>query len=109
MGVLFMPTMSYLAYSLPGEFSTMLSALSAIPGCEVIPAENQEIAVIVTTSNNQEQEETLHRQLSEVKELKFLAMTYGHLETEGNENSLNSQRLDSSSKSAVNSKRIEKE
>ena len=43
-----MPIKSYLAYSVTGRRDALARALAALGGCEVIPASNRDVLVLVT-------------------------------------------------------------
>ncbi len=75
-----MPIKSYLAYPTDGKRSELSRVLGNIPGCEVIPSQNQYLLILVTDTPNQESEEELEQLLQSVNELKFLALVSGYEE-----------------------------
>jgi len=77
---------SYLAYPTQGEFSQLVQALEVFPECEVIPALNQEIVVVVTETENKQAEEQLMAKLQEMPTLQLLALVSGHTEGDGSKN-----------------------
>jgi len=73
-----MPIFSYLAYPVNGEKKKLLDDLSAMDHCQVIPAENQEILILITDTPNEAQEKALQHRLKALKSLQSLGMTFGH-------------------------------
>ncbi len=75
-----MPVFSYIAYPVAGEKQRLCRELAALEHCQVIPADNEEIVILVTETCNREQEEKLHTRLNKIESLQSLAMTYGHMD-----------------------------
>lgn len=73
-----MPIFSYLAYPVPGAKQQLLKDLSALDFCEVTPAENKEVLVLVTDTPDEETENKLQERLRTLKSLESLGMTFGH-------------------------------
>ena len=73
-----MPIFSYLAYPVPGAKQQLLEDLAALDFCEVTPAENNEILVLVTDTPDEETENKLQEKLKTLKSLESLGMTFGH-------------------------------
>ncbi len=73
-----MPVFSYLAYPAPGEKEGLLHDLEALDYCEAMPAENEEILILVTDTPNEQKEKILQEKLKKLKSLESLAMTFGH-------------------------------
>jgi nitrate reductase NapAB chaperone NapD len=73
-----MPVFSYLAYPKPGAKEALLNDLAALDYCEVTPAENEEILILVTDTPNEKKEKVLQKKLMELKSLESLGMTFGH-------------------------------
>lgn len=72
-----MPIKSYLAHPIKGKKEELLQAISSIPECEVIPAENEDVLVVVTETDSKEKEEVLKQKLETIGSLKLLAMVSG--------------------------------
>lgn len=72
-----MPIKSYLAHPEDGKKQTLLEALSKIEQCEVIPAENEDLLVVVTETNTQEEEDNLKELIENIDGLKMLSMVSG--------------------------------
>ena len=73
-----MPVFSYLAYPAEGAKEELLNDLAALDYCEVTPAENEDILILVTDTPDAEKERELQKQLKKLKSLESLGMTFGH-------------------------------
>ena len=73
-----MPIFSYLAYPIQGAKEQLQNELAALDFCEVTPAENEEVLILVTDTPNEETEKELQKNLKAVKSLESLGMTFGH-------------------------------
>ena len=73
-----MPVFSYLAYPVQGAKEELLNDLTALDHCEVMPAENEEILILVTDTPDEEKEKELQKKLKDLKSLQSLGMTFGH-------------------------------
>lgn len=72
-----MPIKSYLAHPHENRKEELIEALSLINQCEIIPAENKDIIVIVTETESKEEEEILKNKIDAIASLKMLAMVSG--------------------------------
>lgn len=79
-----MPIKSYLAHPHKGKKDYLIKALSKIDACEVLPANNKDVLILVTETNNNKEEEILKEKLETIPSLKLLAMVSG-FETPKNE------------------------
>jgi nitrate reductase NapAB chaperone NapD len=73
-----MPVFSYVAYPVQGAKEELLNDLAALDHCEVMPAENEEILILVTDTPDEEKEKELQKKLKDLKSLQSLGMTFGH-------------------------------
>ena len=73
-----MPIFSYLAYPIQGAKEQLLKDLSALDFCEVTPAENEDVLVLVTDTPDEDTEKKLQEKLKSIKSLESLGMTFGH-------------------------------
>lgn len=73
-----MPIFSYLAYPVEGAKEQLLKDLSALDFCEVTPAENKDILILVTDTPDDDAEKKLQKKLDTLKSLESLGMTFGH-------------------------------
>ena len=72
-----MPIKSYLAHPHKGKKDELFKALSSIENCEVIPAENKDLLILITDTNNNFEEDLIKQKLETVTSLKLLAMVAG--------------------------------
>ena len=64
-----------------GPFDTVSGEpveLSALEYCQIIPAENQDVIILVTDTPNEETEKALQIKLKKLTSLESLNMTFGH-------------------------------
>ncbi|MBW2408563.1 MAG: hypothetical protein JRF72_02110 [Deltaproteobacteria bacterium] len=73
-----MPVFSYLAYPKPGAKQALLNDLTALDYCEVTPADNEEILILLTDTPDEKSEKALQKKLKALKSLESLGMTFGH-------------------------------
>lgn len=73
-----MPVFSYLAYPVSGSKEQLFIDLAALDFCEVTPAENEEVMILVTDTPDEEAEKKLQEQLKALESLESLGMTFGH-------------------------------
>jgi nitrate reductase NapAB chaperone NapD len=71
---------SYLAYPIQGKLMELEEALREIAGCEVIPATNRDLLVLVTESQDEKTEEALVASLRDLPALQALALVSGYNE-----------------------------
>ena len=72
-----MPIISYLARPHDGKFRELLNDLSHLNGCDIIPSRNQEVAVLVTDTLNEIEDNKLLSQINAIGSLKMLSMVSG--------------------------------
>jgi nitrate reductase NapAB chaperone NapD len=73
-----MPIFSYLAYPVRGAKQQLIKDLAALDFCEVTPAENEAVLILVTDTPDEETEKKLQEKLKTLKSLESLGMTFGH-------------------------------
>lgn len=73
----FMPIKSYLAYPQAGKKKELIETLTLFKDCEVIPAENKEILVIVTETQDANQEDKIKDKIEALDSLKLLTLVSG--------------------------------
>ena len=73
-----MPVFSYLAYPKQGAKQDLLNDLTALEHCEVTPADNQNILILITDTPDEETEKALQKKLKQLNSLESLGMTFGH-------------------------------
>ena len=75
-----MPVFSYLAYPKQGAKDQLIKDLAALNYCEVTPADNEEVLILVTDTPDDDQEKALKKELKKLKSLESLGMTFGHVD-----------------------------
>jgi nitrate reductase NapAB chaperone NapD len=73
-----MPIFSYLAYPVQGAKEQLVKDLAALDFCEVTPAQNEAVLVLVTDTPDDETEKKLQEKLEALESLESLSMTFGH-------------------------------
>lgn len=79
-----MPIMSYLVYPMKGESAELRSILEAIPGCQVTPASNAELLILVTDTDSSAEEKELTLRLRDIPSLSLLALVSGYSDPDDN-------------------------
>jgi hypothetical protein len=72
-----MPIKSYLAYPVRGQREALAAAVGRLGGCQVFPAANRELLVLVTDTPHEEADEALQDALAAIPELDGLALVAG--------------------------------
>jgi len=71
---------SYLVIPRPGETDTLCRHLGALPGCEVTPAENCDLLVLVTDTPDRAGEERLRDRIQRLDGIQALVLTFGEVD-----------------------------
>jgi nitrate reductase NapAB chaperone NapD len=69
---------SYLVYPRPGGREPLLEALSLIPECEVIPASNQDLFILVTATSSAEEDQRLEESIAGLAGFGNMALVSGY-------------------------------
>jgi len=77
-----MPIFSYLAIPKDNAVDLLCAELSALKHCQVIPAENQNVIVLVTDTPDETIEKKLQKTLKNLQSLQSLSLTFGYDEKE---------------------------
>ena len=72
-----MPVKSFLAYPVRGRYDELAGALRALRGCEVIPAVNRDLLVVITDTPNEGSDEALREELARLDSLEGLVLVAG--------------------------------
>jgi nitrate reductase NapAB chaperone NapD len=75
-----MPVFSYLAYPVQGAKEELLKDLKDLDHCEVMPAENEDVLILVTDAPDEEEEKALQKKFKGLKSLQSLGMAFGHVD-----------------------------
>jgi len=70
---------SYLVIPRPGETETLRRRLGAMSGCEVTPAVNRDLLVLVTDTPDRAGEETLRDRIERLDGIQALVLTFGEV------------------------------
>lgn len=73
-----MPTFSYLVTPQSGQRDQLVRKLSQFRYCEVIPAENDELVILITETPDEEAEKQLKDRLDQLSTIQHLSMAFGH-------------------------------
>ena len=73
-----MPIFSYLAYPEKGRKKALVKALTTLEFCEVLPADNADVLLLVTDTPDEETEKELQEKFRKLESLQSLGMTFGH-------------------------------
>lgn len=73
-----MPIFSYLAIPNNGAKDTLCNDLAALDHCQVIPADNHEVVVLVTETPDESTEEALQESLKNIQSLQSLSLAFGY-------------------------------
>ena len=72
-----MPIKSYLAYPVRGRSDELAAALRRLGGCQVFPAVNRDVLVLVTDTPHEAADEALQSALADIPTLDALALVAG--------------------------------
>lgn len=72
-----MPIKSYILHFEENKKDILLKELQKLENCEVIPAQNHQVVVLVTDTANEELDNKLYNQLLEIQGLKHLSLVSG--------------------------------
>lgn len=75
-----MPICSYLMIPEPGTKARVQERLDGIAGCEVVPAENRDILILVTETEDRTAEDALRARLETLDGVRALMQTFGEVE-----------------------------
>lgn len=72
-----MPIKSYLAHPHENRKDELITELTSLDNCEVIPAENKDVLVVVTETKDEMEDENLKEKIETIASLKLLALVSG--------------------------------
>ncbi len=75
-----MPIFSYLAIPKKNARKTLCEELSALEHCQIIPADNQDLVVLVTDTPDEHIEKRLQHTLKSLPSLQSLSLAFGYNE-----------------------------
>ena len=75
-----MPIFSYLAIPKDGARDVLCAELAKIEHCQIIPADNREVVVLVTDTPDESVEKELQKKLKGLECLHSLSLSFGYNE-----------------------------
>ncbi|HSM04543.1 MAG TPA: hypothetical protein VK858_07965 [Longimicrobiales bacterium] len=75
-----MPICGYVVVPRKGELAGTAEALSRLEGCEVFPAENEDLLLLVTETESLEADAILRRSLRQSPGIQALLLTFGEID-----------------------------
>ena len=75
-----MPICSYVVFPRPGTTTSLSGELTQIPGCEVLPATNQDLLLLTTDTATAVEEEMLQRQLNTLEDIQCMILSFGDID-----------------------------
>jgi nitrate reductase NapAB chaperone NapD len=72
-----MPIKSYLVHPVDGKKEALLEALSTLEECDITPAENENVLVLVTETKDDTHESLLKQKLEAISSIKLLSLVSG--------------------------------
>lgn len=73
-----MPVFSYLAYPKKNLKQQLILDLSSMDYCDVEPADNKDVLILVTDAPDSESDKSLQQKIRELDSLQSISMTFGH-------------------------------
>lgn len=73
-----MPVFSYLAYPEKDKKQQLIAELSSIEYCEVNPADNKDVIILITDAPDVETDKALQEKIQALDSLQSISMTFGH-------------------------------
>ena len=72
-----MPIKSYLAHPHDGKKAELVDALTQLSACEVVPAKNEDVLVVITDTSDDASDQILKEKIEKIDSLKLLALVSG--------------------------------
>ena len=76
-----MPVFSFLAYPKTNMKDQLIRDLSQLNYCDVQPAENEEVLILLTDTPDEETNKDLIDTVKELDSIQSLSMTFGHTDS----------------------------
>jgi nitrate reductase NapAB chaperone NapD len=71
---------SYLVIAEGGALARVAERLGALPGCDVVAAENRDVLILVTDTPGLEEEGALRRRVEALEGIQALLLTFGEID-----------------------------
>ncbi|MGX1930127.1 chaperone NapD [Flagellimonas sp. 2504JD4-2] len=72
-----MPIKSYLVHPTEGKKEALANELANMQHCEVVPAENEDVLILITETDSKQEEEELKQNLEKISDIKLMALVSG--------------------------------
>ncbi len=73
-----MPVFSYLVYPGNNKKQQLINELSSLEYCEVSPADNNDVVILITDAPDVDTDKTLQKKIRKLDSLQSISMTFGH-------------------------------
>ena len=80
-----MPVCGYVVVPEPGESAPLARRLRAEDGCEVVPARNDDMLLLVTMADSLDEDAALRRRIEALPGIQALLMTFGEIDPDTRE------------------------
>jgi nitrate reductase NapAB chaperone NapD len=70
----------YLVFSETGAGPALSKRLAALPGCDVVPAKNRDLLLLVTDSQGVDEETALRERVEQLEGVSALVLTFGEVD-----------------------------
>lgn len=74
-----MPTCSYLLFAEEGKKKNLLESLSDLSRCEVQPADEEDVVLLVSETDGMDEQKEFEEELEDISSIKMLAQTFGEI------------------------------
>ncbi|MEQ8331533.1 MAG: chaperone NapD [Longimicrobiales bacterium] len=75
-----MPICSYVVVPADGARGAVAASLASLPGCDVVPAENADLLLLVTETDDLDAEAALRTRIEAMPEVRGLVLTFGDVD-----------------------------
>ncbi len=73
-----MPIKSYIIIPQPDQKQHLIEDISGLDGCEILPAENKEVLVLVTDTEDERADKILLSQIESNRNIKHISLVSGY-------------------------------
>ena len=80
-----MPVCSYVVVPSVGEAASVAAAMNALDGCEVVPAINSDVLLLVTETDNPSADAKLRERVEAVPGVQALLLSFGEIDPDTTE------------------------
>ena len=75
-----MAVQSYLVFPEPGSLTSLSDTLAAMPECEIVPADNRDLILLVTDTPNPAEERALRERLDAMEQIRCMVLAFGEID-----------------------------